>query len=290
MRRSRSNWLVSSSEVAGVDLNTFWHIIEESRSTSDTDQQLDFITSWFQQATDPEALDFERILKLELMSESNLYLLSFAFGAVCMDLNWTDDTFDHLRAWLVLQGEESFYSVCRNPDELASFETVRECATLLALGDNEWRRRHGSSSPIKIDHSPLKGEPQSQEQFEKLVFDDLELTFPRLFRTCKPMIELQWHPKDRQLLHLISDQGGKLDQLHPVDHVFICPNRKSADNVARELQRVGHTVNVIQTGWRKCEVHSKENTTLLALTRRTPNLMDLAKKYKSSYDGWGTSV
>lgn len=273
-----------------MELETFWHIIEESRRTSDEHHQLTLIMSRLQQATDPEVLDFDRIIKLELMSESNLYLLSFAFGAVCVDLNWDDNTFDHLKAWLILQGEESFYSVCRNPDELASFDSVRACEALLALGDKEWRRRHGASSPIRIDHSPLRGEPHSQEQYEKLVFDDLELTFPRLFRSCKPMMELQWHPRDRQLLRLITDQGGKVDQIHAVDHVFVCPNLRLADHVARELETFGHTAKVVQTGLKKCEVHSKENTTLLALTRRTRNLIRLAERYKASYDGWGTSV
>lgn len=271
-----------------MQTSDFWQLISKSKEgNNELAEQIQFIASYLSLCPDEETLEFDRILKKSLLSESHFYKLSFAFAAVCPDLEWDENTFHELKAWLILQGKDSFYSVSENPDQLASFEKIEKCQSLLSLVDNEWMRRHNMPSPIKIEVASLKGEPLTHEELEKFIFDDLERIFPHLFRKARPMREIQWHPRDRQLLHELKEMGCDFSTPKEVDHVFICKDANSAKKLANELLRMRHG-KVKHTG--KADLLFTEKISLRLLTRKTQMLYDLSEKFGAIYDGWGTDA
>lgn len=101
------------------------------------------------------------------------------------------------------------------------------------------------------------------------------------------MMEIQWHPKDRQLLHELKEMGCDFSTLREVDHVFMCKDANAAKKLADELLKIrnGKVKQIIRT-----DFTLTAKTSLRVLTRKTHILYDLAEKFDAINVGWGTNA
>jgi predicted DNA-binding WGR domain protein len=97
----------------------FWRLIELSKKGIEGDLyvQLDNLRQRLMKLSEEELRGFDRVF-WELMNESyhaDLWGAAYVIKGGC-----SDDSFDYFRAWLIMQGKQTFTEALRNPDSLAT--------------------------------------------------------------------------------------------------------------------------------------------------------------------------
>ena len=116
-----------------TDLDSFWKIIEETRSGESNDRVFRRrINSRLQKLTPDELLEFERH-RAKLNEQSYSWALWGA--AYLMTGGCGDDCFDYFRGWLISQGRKTFENALKDPD-----------TTLADLG----RRTRVARTPLRV--------------------------------------------------------------------------------------------------------------------------------------------
>ena len=103
----------------GMDLGSFWKIIEDARSGANDDEVfLRKIDSSLQMLKPEQLVEFESH-RVKLDAESYTWRLWGA--AYLMNGGCGDDCFDYFRAWLMSRGRQTFETALKDPDTLARF-------------------------------------------------------------------------------------------------------------------------------------------------------------------------
>ena len=100
----------------------FWeYILISHEKAKNNNEFIDYLIDILSKKTDEEIFDFE-IITVELMQESYNEKLWCASYLVNGDTaSWS---FDFFRLWLISQGEQIFYSIMRNQDNLSEYINV----------------------------------------------------------------------------------------------------------------------------------------------------------------------
>lgn len=166
-----------------MDENKFWQLIEASKKVADGDpeKRASLLVNSLAQKSPAQINQFGTWFnKFHGDSyTSDLWAMAYTLNGGC-----SDDAFDYYRAWLIGQGKELFYQMCRPPEEIADELTVEmdlydEDESLLSVAYDAWQKNTGkddyySQPPAFEFDGPINFEFTWEE-------DNLDTTFPKFY-------------------------------------------------------------------------------------------------------------
>ena len=109
-----------------MEVEAFWELIEQARSTAHDDEQLvERVATALLALPTEEILDFEQQLS---QAKQQAYRWEVWGAAYLINGGCSDDAFQDFRAWLVAQGRDTFTRAVADPDSLAEHPAVRRMA------------------------------------------------------------------------------------------------------------------------------------------------------------------
>lgn len=104
------------------------------------------------------------------------------------------------------------------------------------------------------------------------------------------------HEKDRRVLDLIEQQGADLSRPYMIDHHFIATSKKDAEALGQWGRNHGFCVSdVYEDDYRgRIDYHVELSKpcfpTIEHIAPDTSLMVQLAERFKCTYDGWGCGI
>lgn len=252
----------------------FWNLISESRvQTQSSDQQLEFLENYLKNAPDPIVEGFRRELNA-VRATSNTFMLVFACGMLSPGLVCTKIEFEQFRSWIILQGRSVFEAVLADPDKLADLDPKFLPRTLQSI----------ANAADECEQCPMLDEPATAEEYQAFL-DSYPQLYPKLSK-----MQMVPHESDRDLITWLRMQQVDLHQATNIDHFMLCRSLSSAESLKLELQKRGYDSVSVNETKNIVAVQFAEFASPAKVSGLTHMLIELGRKFKCNYDGWGTST
>lgn len=157
----------------------FWNLIDEARQEVETlEDVVDYLRVTLELLSLDDVVDFQRVLNTVLAQAYSWELIAAACFLGC---GLSDDGFLDFRAWLVVQGRDTFVKVLSNVNALADLEFESSpteewyCEELLYLPTEVAVRPDDFEWPYQVDPERLHGIEIT------LTKDALRCRFPQLW-------------------------------------------------------------------------------------------------------------
>jgi len=171
-----------------MDIDTFWQMIDETRTASDGDskKQSDLLVERLAEKSQDDILDFEQVrLMLHYQAfRGDLWDAAFVIGCGC-----DDDAFSDFRGWLIQQGKLVYEQALEDPQTLLNVVergADTQADVLYWVADKAWEKKTGEETlpiidgptyPLRFDGSSL---PTAEEKYTR---------YPQLTEKFRPQCD-----------------------------------------------------------------------------------------------------
>ncbi|MBU6451041.1 MAG: ribonuclease E inhibitor RraB [Cyanobacteria bacterium REEB67] len=271
-------------------IEQFWNSIETVRSTPESiDIQMKVYQAQVEKMSPTELVKLDELLVSEIFPIVRSYFVLFALTAMVDFTNWETQQLDLLCSWLLFQGKANVQKIVDNPDSIVNFKIQLPSKSLIDIIAPIYFARKGSTSRL-LAPITISNYPETDLEFQDFVFKIMPLMFPQLMALNFEVLELQWHPSDRQLMSRLYHSGHDLNAPVQIDYAFTVKSQNDAINLLKHLEPLGHVKSNIFIHTNSVTLETTEIASPAAVTRCTSSLLRLCKENDAVYSGWGTSM